>query len=790
MSRSSERAPLRRSHSRRFLRPLTFALACSMALGISIVAQLVAPQRSELIAQAAGPANPCSGPIAITSNDQFVWSVNPDAKTVTAVRVAGDANVPVRVIGTDTEPQAVAISPDNQLIAVACAVSGTVIVIRAPGGNAAQATAIRRISVGTEPFGVLFTPDGSKLYCANMSSNDVSVIQTSNLQVVKTIPNVGQNPRGLTIANGKLYVTQWIAQPRSNDPRPQDQKEGRDDGHEGRVTVISTANDSVVKQLVLNPLPPNKVGFKSSGSTLDKRPPIKDAAGKDIFDFDTGCFPNELQNIAVKGGFAYVPGIGSSPNGPFRFNVNCQSTLSVINLANDNEDQAKTINMNFGLGAEDPTTRLFLSNPTAIAFKQNADEGYVCAAGIDQVVKVRLNNGAPTVDAPKPVRISTTKDPHGDFTTLGKDPEGIVLNSTGTRAYVACQVSRDVAVLDLQNNALLKNVPTANLPARNSNDGRILRGKQLFFTSIGPAGTDPAFPDSQGPAGVMSDRGWGGCRSCHYQGLTDNVTWMFPDGPRQTIDLSGTFDHRSLNSHRILNWSAIRDETQDFDLNTRAVFGGQGLINNADGTQNKDVFSLVRADNSLALPNTGRSADLDALQLYQAFGIRSRIAPDINRQDLQAGANLFVQAGCSDCHVGRQWTISIRDFTPPPTKDFQDGKIVDTQLVRFLKSVGTFDPTKANELRANANVNNAVPGARGKDGISPPSLLSLFATAPYLHSGQAQTLEEVLDNPAHRTAGADNPAVDVLNDPNRRALLVRFLKSIDVGIGFIQPQRR
>src|SRR5262249_43313912 len=158
---------------------------------------------------------------------------------------------------------------------------------------------------------------------------------------------------------------------------------------------ISTANDSVVKQIVLNPLPPNKVGFKSSGSTLDRRPPIKDATGKDIFDFDTGCFPNELQNIVVKGGFAYVPAIGSSPNGPFRFNLNCQSVLSVINLANDNEDAAKTINMNFGLGAEDPKTRLFLSNPTAIAFKKNGDEGYVCAAGIDQVIKVRLAIGAP-----------------------------------------------------------------------------------------------------------------------------------------------------------------------------------------------------------------------------------------------------------------------------------------------------------------------------------------------------------------------------------------------------------
>jgi hypothetical protein len=452
---------------------------------------------------------------------------------------------------------------------------------------------------------------------------------------------------------------------------------------------------------------------------------------------------------------------------------------------------AKTINMNQGLGAENPATRLFLSNPTAIAFKRNENVGYVCAAGIDQVIEVRLAaNGAPTIGAPAPVRIPTTANLNGDFTTLGKNPEGIVLNGAGTRGYVACTISRDVAVLDLQGKRLLTNVRTANLPARNSTAGRILRGKQLFFTAIGPAGTDPAIEGSQPPAGVMSDRGWGGCRSCHFNGWTDNVTWMFADGPRQTIPLDGVFDHRSLASHRILNWSAVRDEVQDFDLNTRAVFGGQGLINNADGTQNKDVVSLVRADGTLGLPNRLRNADLDALELYQAVGIRSRIAPDIANAELQAGAQLFVRAGCDQCHAGRQWTTSIRDFVPPPTADFQANQIQDTQLLRFLKNVGTFDPTDFNEVRANANVNGQVPGARGAAGINPPSLLSLFATAPYLHSGEAQTLEQVLDNVAHRTAGSRTPTQDVLASPQQRALLVRFLKAIDLGIGFIPPPRR
>jgi mRNA-degrading endonuclease RelE of RelBE toxin-antitoxin system len=298
------------------------------------------------------------------------------------------------------------------------------------------------------------------------------------------------------------------------------------------------------------------------------------------------------------------------------------------------------------------------SNPTAIAFKRDENVGYVTVAGIDQVIEVRLGaNGAPTIGAPAPVRIPSLQ-------------------------------------------------------------GRILRGKQLFFAAIGPAGTDPSFPASQPPGGVMSDRGWGGCRSCHFNGWTDNVTWMFPDGPRQTISLDGMFDRsrgnvaRVLATHRILNFSAIRDEVQDFDLNTRAVFGGQGLINKEDGTQNKDVVSLVRADGSLGLPNRLRNADLEALELYQAFGIRSRIAPNFSSSELRAGAALFVAAGCDQCHAGQQWTSSVRDFTPPPHADFEAGSIKDTQLVRFLKNVGTFDPNAANEVRANANVNGQVPGAR------------------------------------------------------------------------------
>jgi YVTN family beta-propeller protein len=736
--------------------------------------------RQPVVAQG-NTVSPSSSPIVITSDNRFVWAVNPDTNTLSAARVEGDVNLKEVEIPVGREPQSVAISNNNRSLFVTNMVDGTVSVINVPGGVVAAAEPVRDIRVGTEPYGCVLTPDGTKLYVANSTSNSVSVIDTRTLQVARTIPNVGVRPMGLGIQNNKLYVTQFYAQLRPNG-RPVDQNEGADDGREGRVTVINTVTDTVLKTIPLAPLDPARVGFKANGSTLGKVPPRNNAQGQPIFDTDTGCFPNILQSIAFKGNRAYLPAIGSSPNGPFRFNVNCQSVLSVIDTLNDVEAANQTINMNNGLGAENPQTRLFLSNPWAIAFQNNANIGWVVVSGIDQIVRVQLApDGTPTVNAPNPVRISLSLDPHGDFRTGGKNPRGIVLNSTSTRAYVANLVSRDVSVVNLQTNSLITNIPMTGLPAAGTLEAAILRGKQLFNTGIGPAGTDPAFEASRPPGGVMSDRGWGNCFSCHPFGWHDSVTWMFPDGPRQTIPLDTTFDGRNANHVRILNWSSIRDEVQDFELNTRGVFGGQGLITLADGKQDPDVVSLVRGNGTLGRPNSGRSTDLDALATYQAFGIRSLIGPAPDATLAAQGLQLFKAANCLKCHGGSQWTRAIRDFVPGaeggPSFDFAIGAIVDTQMLRFLDPVGTFNAARANELRANANVGGEVPVARGQLGFNSPSLIGVFGSAPYFHDGSAQTLEEVMAHVGHRVSGT--AGFDLFTSEQSVRAMVEFLKSID-----------
>ena len=66
----------------------------------------------------------------------------------------------------------------------------------------------------------------------------------------------------------------------------------------------------------------------------------------------------------------------------------------------------------------------------------------------------------------------------------------------------------------------------------------------------------------------------------------------------------------------------------------------------------------------------------------------------------------------------------------------------------------------------------------GANGFVPPSLLSLHAfPETFFHNGSAASLDEVLNNVTHRSAGTSG--VDTLTNPADRMKIVRFLLSID-----------
>src|SRR5262249_10106307 len=129
----------------------------------------------------------------------------------------------------------------------------------------------------------------------------------------------------------------------------------------------------------------------------------------------------------------------------FRFNVNVQALLSVLDTTTDTES-GQTINMNKGVQFEPAGVKLFNTTPIALAFKQSAPEGFVVAAGIDRLVRVELDaDGTPTINPP-----TGPGAPTGIIRIpVGQNPQGIVINSTDTRAYVFNYISRDISVVDV-----------------------------------------------------------------------------------------------------------------------------------------------------------------------------------------------------------------------------------------------------------------------------------------------------------------------------------------------------
>ena len=613
-----------------------------------------------------------------------------------------------------------------------------------------------------------------------------------------------------------------------------------DDSREAVVDVVSTATNAVVNQVILAPMANTGFNF-ARGAFVNTTPGdaprtiFADGGTDGTQAQPTGAFPNLLQSIALFNGRGFVPNSAASPEPPLRFNLNVQSLVSVFDEATNTEVADQTFNMNRGINFDVPaglldaqvrdnTDRLFPSVPVG----HRLLDGDRLVLGREPGQRPHRphglrRHGKPTVNAPtgpgpfaqSPVTRILTIDP-ANATSSGRNPRGIVLDADGTHGYVVCPTTRDVVVADLVGNTVLQRVRSSDLPTDTAALS-ILRGKIDFFTS----------------RPFWSDRGWGGCASCHPDGHSDAVTWSFEAGPRQTIDLAGTFSNiDGLADQRLLNWTPVRDENPDFELNTRGIFGGRGFI-----TTNTDVNADgITPDSDPNVRNYGpasshRAMQQDDITNWIAFNVRSPIAPPSHSGNPSRGRDIFgsmTGANCVACHSGVKWTTSRVTYDPAdvnpvpgtvtgivniadPLAVFLNGfnsaaglgracevpaPVGATQRLRIEHQIGTFTATNPLELRHGSisPINTVAPAltvatAFGGDGFNTPSLLGVGDGAPYFRNGAAQTLEEAFGigtDPnflaaaqAHWRAGTGGNPNLLDSDPSAVTDLISFLRTID-----------
>ncbi|MEA2142295.1 MAG: hypothetical protein QOI64_725 [Solirubrobacteraceae bacterium] len=688
-----------------------------------------------------------SSPIALSDDGRFVWSVNPNADTVSVIRT--DTNTEIRRIRVGDEPQSVALSNDGRKAFVANAAAGTVSVIRIINRSPARflAVPLRRLTTGAEPWNVVVSPDSRRAFVANSSQDTITVIDVATARIIGDVNlRAGRcgdpararhfQPRGLAVTRDsrKLYVTSFLAFTRPGG------KQGDDGGRQGLVCRLTVNTKSRLikdyRAVQAIPIAPQVTGF-----TVD--------ANGDGAPDPTSAFPNQLQSVVIHGNSAYLPNVAASPDGPLRFNVDTQAFVNVIDGVNGvtQSDASAAKFLNLHLGARNPEAgkkKLFFANAWAMAFTSRAGAGaaYVVSAGSDLLVKVIVAPNGKLVftgdqDTTRYIDLNDPADPATAGANAGKNPQGIVINKAGKRAYVQNFVSHNVSVVDLTTDKVLKTISTAPGPAPGSAGEAVAVGAEMFFSSRGNFAAGAAKSSER-----LSSEGWQSCASCHFKGLTDGIVWEFNAGPRKSVPLNPTFDPRNRSIQRVLNYSAIFDEVQDFEANIRNVSGPGGLATPLACSEpppatsaNDPAHGLLLGDNgsdtlapcvinSFAKPNSGRPQwtvtlpgstvaipALDALNEWVRFAVRTPRAPfttnllpgrGVSAATIAQGRGLFQAAGCASCHFGSTFTLSAKDFVSPPaaaelateTAPAPPAGVtpVGAQfLPRFLRDVGSFN---------------------------------------------------------------------------------------------------
>jgi YVTN family beta-propeller protein len=361
-----------------------------------------------------------------------------------------------------------------------------------------------------------------------------------------------------------------------------------------------------------------------------------------------------------------------------------------------------------------------VSGPRSMAFSQDGKYAFVVDADSEDVL---------VVDATSREEVTVVRPLPGHL------PEGVAV--FGDEIYVQERNSEDVVALKLQPSTEKGGPPSVTQDgtafASASADPmppNLRLGQKLFYS----ANSDDV---------PLTQNHWVACATCHLEGRSDAVTWLFEQGPRDTPTNAG-----GLLDTGFLFRTADRNQVQDYWKTIDVEQGGD--------------FAAGGAQQPL----------LDALAAYVNYAIPAPIPPTTDSSHVLRGSELsslrsegealFQQIGCAMCHSG-----------PAKTDSGAGNPTLDLGGVVLLHDVGT---CVTSGPWPDVSHDDILGQPRAACAFDTPALRGLVDSAPYLHDGSAATLQDVLPSML-RASAAPNTSPMMLSSSQEQAL-VEYLRSL------------
>ncbi len=369
-----------------------------------------------------------------------------------------------------------------------------------------------------------------------------------------------------------------------------------------------------------------------------------------------------------------------------------------------------------------------VSGPRALTFSSDGKYAFIVDADSEDVL---------VVDASQRAEAQIVRPLPGHL------PEGAIWSPDG-KLYVMERNTEDVAVVDVSDarndagpdaaGALVSAGVTVALEstvistlASDPMPARYRLGQQLFYS----ANSDET---------ALTQNHWVACATCHLESRSDAVTWRFTVGPRDTpSNGGGTLDTG------FLMHTADRRQVEDYWLTINVEQGGHFAV------------------------NTTQEPLLKAIADYVNYAVPIPIPPRTDASLRARGKTVFDTTGCRNCHSGPALTDSGQgnaslDLAGPEVSKEETGGVLVHDV--HTCNTGVF-PDVAHE-----DMND---DSRSACLFDTPALRGLWDSAPYMHDGDAKTLDDAVA--IMLRAAGDSGGTAHISSSDTRAL-VEYLKSL------------